>query len=114
MQSLRDWPGGVHWPHAAAKRTCFDDPFAARFSQARSLRSAAMKHWLRAFTFFRPDMSRIVWALVLLIASVAANLLKPWPLAYIIDLFTGQLRPLPSWVDQPRTLIIVGVAAIVI
>src|SRR5688572_21740204 len=73
-----------------------------------------MKHWLRAFSFFRPDMPRILWALLLLIAGIAANLLKPWPLAYIIDLFTGQLRPLPGWAAQPRTFVLAAVAAIVI
>lgn len=73
-----------------------------------------MKHWLRAFTYFRPDTTRMAWALALLVGTVAANLLKPWPLAYILDTFTGQLRPRPKWADQPQDIIGVAVAAIVV
>ena len=72
-----------------------------------------MKHWLRAFTFFRPDMGRIVWALLLLIGGVAANLLKPWPLAYIVDTILREENG-PAGGDDPYQLIGLAVVAIVV
>jgi ATP-binding cassette subfamily B protein/subfamily B ATP-binding cassette protein MsbA len=54
-----------------------------------------MKALFRALNFFRPDAARILWVFVLLLASVALNLLKPWPLALIVDDVLGN-RPLPG------------------
>jgi len=50
----------------------------------------------RALQFFRPDVHRLAVAAFLLLASVAANLFKPWPLAIIVDCVLGT-KPLPLW-----------------
>jgi ATP-binding cassette subfamily B protein/subfamily B ATP-binding cassette protein MsbA len=55
-----------------------------------------MKVLLRALRFFRPDAPRIAGVFALLLVSIGANLLKPWPLALIVDCFLGT-RPLPEW-----------------
>jgi ATP-binding cassette subfamily B protein len=55
-----------------------------------------MKIWLRALKFFQPDSPRIAGVLTLLLVSVGANLLKPWPLAIIVDSVLGD-KPLPAW-----------------
>ena len=54
-----------------------------------------MKSLLRVLPFFRPDAPRIFFALGLLILSTAASLLKPWPLALLIDTALGG-KPLPA------------------
>ena len=43
------------------------------------------KRLLRVLQFFRLDAPRIAFTLGLLILSVGGNLLKPWPLAVIVD-----------------------------
>lgn len=53
-----------------------------------------MNHLRRALQFFRPDLARLVLALGLLVLSVGAGLLKPWPLALIVDCVLGG-QPLP-------------------
>ncbi len=55
-----------------------------------------MKRLRRVLRFFRPDAARIVGTLGLLVLSTTGNLLKPWPLALVVDSILGQ-RPLPSW-----------------
>lgn len=50
---------------------------------------------LPAIRFFRPDWPRILLALALLILVVIAGVLKPWPLALIVDCALGQ-RPWPA------------------
>ncbi|MDB6034472.1 MAG: Xenobiotic-transporting ATPase [Verrucomicrobiales bacterium] len=55
-----------------------------------------MKRLLRALSFFRDDTPRIVVVGVLLLASIGASLLKPWPLALIVDHVIGS-KPQPSW-----------------
>ncbi|MEW6305401.1 MAG: ABC transporter ATP-binding protein [Verrucomicrobiota bacterium] len=55
-----------------------------------------MKNWLRALNYFRPDAPRIAWIGGLLLLSIGANLLKPWPLAIIVDGVLGD-KPLPAW-----------------
>ena len=51
----------------------------------------------RAFRYFRTDASRIGLSLGLMVLSIGANLLKPWPLAFIVDyLLVG--NPMPSWI----------------
>jgi ATP-binding cassette, subfamily B, bacterial len=47
---------------------------------------------LRAFNYFRPDAARIFSIFCLLIVSVVLNVLKPWPLALMVDHVLGQ-RP---------------------
>jgi ATP-binding cassette subfamily B protein len=62
---------------------------------------ASMKLLLRAFSFFREDASRIFAVTVLLLGSIATSLLKPWPLALIVDSVLGN-KPLPGLLrDSP-------------
>ncbi len=58
-----------------------------------------MKKLFRPISFFRPDLPRIGVVGGLMLASVAANLLKPWPLALIVDSVLGG-KPLPPSVAQ--------------
>ena len=55
-----------------------------------------MKSLLRALRYFRPDAPRISGVALLLFLSTLASLLKPWPLALIVDSVLGQ-RPLPAF-----------------
>src|SRR5262245_50168015 len=58
-----------------------------------------MRRLLRALKFFRPDTPRIAVVLVLMLISIGLNVLKPWPLALIVDtLLVG--KPYPSWVPD--------------
>jgi len=50
----------------------------------------------RALQFFRPDTHRLAVAFFLMLASLATNLLKPWPLAFLVDSVLGD-KPLPLW-----------------
>lgn len=54
-----------------------------------------MKNFSRIAGYYKPDVWRILFALLLLVASIAANLLKPWPLAVIVDHILGG-KPLPK------------------
>ena len=58
-----------------------------------------MKNLGRALGFFRADGPLIAGALGLLLLSTAANLLKPWPLALIVDSVLGD-KPLPGWLAE--------------
>ncbi|MFO1500461.1 MAG: ABC transporter ATP-binding protein [Verrucomicrobiota bacterium] len=53
-----------------------------------------MKNLAAILRFYRPDGARILFALGLLVMSTAAGLLKPWPLALIVDCVLGR-KPLP-------------------
>lgn len=55
-----------------------------------------MKSLFRVLRFFRPDAASILAALGLLVLSTMAGLLKPWPLAVIVDSVLGN-KPLPVW-----------------
>jgi ATP-binding cassette subfamily B protein/subfamily B ATP-binding cassette protein MsbA len=55
-----------------------------------------MKDWLRALKYFSPDAPRIAGAMGLMLASTALNVLKPWPLALIVDVVLAR-RPPPHW-----------------
>ncbi|MDB6109742.1 MAG: Lipid export ATP-binding/permease protein MsbA [Pedosphaera sp.] len=55
-----------------------------------------MKSLFRALHYFRPDASRIGLVGLLLFLSTAAGLLKPWPVAIIVDSVLGD-KPRPSW-----------------
>ena len=44
-----------------------------------------MKLFLRTWQFFRPDATRVAVVFALLLAGVGASLLKPWPVAMIVD-----------------------------
>src|SRR5688572_6016833 len=79
-----------------------------------------MNQWRRTLSFFRQDIPQIFLALGLLVASTAANLLKPWPLAIIVDSVLGQ-KPVPPWLgewasgtDSGRLLILCALAILVL
>jgi ATP-binding cassette subfamily B protein/subfamily B ATP-binding cassette protein MsbA len=63
-----------------------------------------MKDLLRALKYFRPDATRVAGVFVLLLVSVALNVLKPWPVAVLIDSVLGHTplpghrEPMPEWV----------------
>lgn len=52
----------------------------------------------RVFAFYSPDAGRIAAAFALILLSVGANLLKPWPLAWIVDSVLGG-KPLPAPIE---------------
>jgi ATP-binding cassette, subfamily B, bacterial len=52
----------------------------------------------RALRIFRPEADRLAVALFLLLLSLGANLLKPWPVALLVDSVLGD-RPLPAWLQ---------------
>jgi ATP-binding cassette, subfamily B, bacterial len=58
-----------------------------------------MKSIRRALRFFRPDAGRVALVISLGLISIAANVLKPWPLALIVDCALGS-KPLPGWWPQ--------------
>jgi ATP-binding cassette subfamily B protein len=54
---------------------------------------------LRALGYFRPDAGRIAMTLSLLLLSIGLNLLKPWPLAVLVDSILGS-KPYPAWLPD--------------
>ena len=58
-----------------------------------------MKNFVRALNYFRPDTLRLTIVGLLLLLSTLANLLKPWPLAIVIDSVLGS-KPLPGWLEN--------------
>src|ERR1051325_1743380 len=55
-----------------------------------------MKNVGRALQFFRPDLPRILAVLLLSVFSIAANVLKPWPIALLLDSVL-QNKKFPPW-----------------
>ncbi|HUS35155.1 MAG TPA: ABC transporter ATP-binding protein [Verrucomicrobiae bacterium] len=58
-----------------------------------------MNQFRRVAQFYSPEKPRIAAALALMFLSVGASLLKPWPLAWIVDSVLGT-KPLPSWLES--------------
>jgi len=58
-----------------------------------------MKSFFRALSYFKPDHTRVGGVICLMIASVGLNLLKPWPMALIVDSVLGQ-KPFPQWLPD--------------
>lgn len=58
-----------------------------------------MKSPLRALEFFQSDRRRLVLVFALMIVGVGMALLKPWPIAIVIDSLLGE-EPLPSWLSK--------------
>ena len=57
---------------------------------------------LRALSYFRPDAGRIALALGLFLLGIGLNLVKPWPLALLVDSILGS-KPYPGWLpDEAR------------
>jgi ATP-binding cassette subfamily B protein/subfamily B ATP-binding cassette protein MsbA len=73
-----------------------------------------MRDWLRSLKYFRPDAPRIAAVFCLLLASTVLNVLKPWPLALIVDCVLGH-KPLPHWFGPAaawdRTALLAGLSA---
>ncbi len=55
-----------------------------------------LRQLLRALGYFRPDAGRIGLSLGLLLLGIGLNLLKPWPLALLVDSVLGS-KPYPGW-----------------
>ena len=56
----------------------------------------------RASQFFRPDQSRLIGVVLLIIAGVGLNLLKPWPIAIVLDSVLSD-KPFPEWFPHVPT-----------
>lgn len=54
---------------------------------------------LRALSYFQPDAGRVALALSLLLLGIGLNLLKPWPLALLVDSILGT-KPYPGWLPE--------------
>jgi ABC-type multidrug transport system fused ATPase/permease subunit len=61
--------------------------------------SPAMNHLRRVLHFFRPEGPRLVFVVALMLLSTALNLLKPWPLAFLVDSVLGAKTP-PPWIPE--------------
>jgi ATP-binding cassette subfamily B protein/subfamily B ATP-binding cassette protein MsbA len=55
-----------------------------------------MKNARRVLSYFRPEVRRASFAMLLLFAGTGLSLLKPWPLALLVDSVLGK-DPLPHW-----------------
>jgi ATP-binding cassette subfamily B protein len=65
--------------------------------------SSSVGRFFRALGYFRPDAARIALSLGLLLLGIGLNLLKPWPVALLVDSILGS-KPYPTWLpDQART-----------
>src|SRR3989442_4161603 len=63
---------------------------------------ARLRLLVRALGYFRPDAGRIgLWG-GLLLAGIAKNLSKPWPLAILVDSVLGN-KPFPPWLPSQLT-----------
>jgi ATP-binding cassette, subfamily B, bacterial len=60
---------------------------------------ARLRQLLRSLDYFRPDAGRIVLTFALLLLGIGLNLLKPWPLAFLVDSILGS-KPYPSWLPD--------------
>lgn len=58
-----------------------------------------MKNWSRVLSYFRPEMLAVWLALLMMGLSIAANLLKPWPVAMILDHIVGG-KEAPWWLPE--------------
>ncbi len=56
-----------------------------------------MNNARRVFQFFRPEAPRLVLVAAFMMLSIGLSLLKPWPLAVIVDSVLGN-HPLPGWI----------------
>lgn len=59
-----------------------------------------MKNVRRALQYFLPDRARLVLVFFLMLAGTGINVLKPWPLALIVDSVLGA-KPFPKWTPDP-------------
>jgi ATP-binding cassette subfamily B protein/subfamily B ATP-binding cassette protein MsbA len=74
-----------------------------------------MRNLVRALAFFRPDGTRLITIILLMILSIALNILKPWPMALLVDSVLGG-KALPSywpksfanWPPATQLLVLIG------
>src|SRR5215510_1171951 len=92
----------------------------ARPSNLASSSIGRLRLLVRAFGYFRPDAGRLGLSLGLLLAGIGVNLLKPWPLAILVDSVLGT-KPYPSWLPsdvrawtQPTQITAIIAASLVI
>ena len=76
-----------------------------------------MKNWSRVLSYFRPELPQVLLAMLLMALSIGANLLKPWPVALIIDHIVAG-RPAPMWLPESLRVVaaptLLGLAALAI
>jgi ATP-binding cassette subfamily B protein len=76
-----------------------------------------VNNWSRVLAYFRPELPRVGLALGCMLLGIVANVLKPWPVALIIDNLVGG-KPLPSWLPNAvaslDTARLLGIAALLI
>src|SRR5262245_25082072 len=60
---------------------------------------ASLRHLRRSLSYIRPDAPRVGLTMGLLLLGIGFNLLKPWPLAVLVDSILGS-KPYPSWVPD--------------
>ena len=70
-----------------------------RFGHPDAVGADRKSLWSRAAEFYAPETPRIAGAIALMLLSIGANLLKPWPLAWIVDSVLGD-KPLPSTIES--------------
>lgn len=74
-------------------------------------------NWSRVLRYFRPELPKVLLAIVLMSLGIGANLLKPWPVALVIDhIIAG--KPAPAWLPATWRALpagsLLGVAALLI
>src|SRR5262245_41453456 len=58
--------------------------------------AGSLRQFLRALCYFRADARRVGFTVTLLLLSIGLNVLKPWPVALLVDSVLGS-RPYPAW-----------------
>jgi ATP-binding cassette, subfamily B, bacterial len=93
---------------------------AAWASDLTSPSLARLRLLARALGYFRPDAGRIGLAVGLLLVNIGINLLKPWPLAILVDSVLGN-KPYSTWLPsqvgawaQPAQITAIIAASLVI
>ena len=93
---------GFHWRFGGAVKTphpvhcnCRGGELF-RVAGRRWVGFGGVKTWRRAWQYFRPELPLLGGVLVLMVLATGANLLKPWPLALVVDGVLGG-APLPGW-----------------
>src|SRR5262245_9105708 len=74
---------------------------SAMSNPIRDLRSslASLRQFGRSLGYIRPDAPRVGLTIGLVLLGIGLNLLKPWPLAVLVDSVLGG-KPYPSWVPD--------------
>src|SRR5262249_61083451 len=93
---------------------------SGRAAALPSSSTAVIRLLVRAFGYFRAAAGRICLSVGLLLAGIGVNLLKPWPLAILVDSVLGN-RPYPIWLPsdvqawtQPTQITAIIAASLVI